>query len=41
MSVLRAWLIAAVVSGLSIVTSLPLALLPQPAVAQAVETIVI
>ncbi|KJC34017.1 membrane protein [Bradyrhizobium sp. LTSP849] len=41
MSVLRAWLVAVVVSGVSIATSLPLVLLPQPAAAQAVEAIVV
>jgi outer membrane protein insertion porin family len=41
MSVLRAWLVAAVVSGVSILTSLPLALLPQPVAAQSTETIVV
>ncbi|MEY2457574.1 MAG: outer membrane protein insertion porin family [Acidimicrobiaceae bacterium] len=41
MSVLRAWLIAAVVSGVSIATSLPLVLLPQPVAAQAADTIVV
>ncbi|QPF93623.1 outer membrane protein assembly factor BamA [Bradyrhizobium commune] len=39
MSVLRAWLVAVVVSGVSIAASLPL--LPQPAAAQAAETIVV
>ena len=41
MSVLRAWLVAVVVSGVSIATSLPLVLLPQPAAAQAAEAIVV
>ncbi|MET4388218.1 outer membrane protein insertion porin family [Bradyrhizobium sp. F1.4.3] len=41
MSVLRAWLVAVVVSGVSIATSLPLVLLPQPAAAQAAETIAV
>ncbi|WP_426614534.1 outer membrane protein assembly factor BamA [Bradyrhizobium sp. McL0616] len=41
MSVLRAWLVAVVVSGVSIATSLPLVLLPQPAAAQAADTIVV
>jgi outer membrane protein insertion porin family len=39
---LRAWLVAAVVGGVSIATSLPLVLLPQPAAAaQATDTIVV
>ncbi|TYL98661.1 outer membrane protein assembly factor BamA [Bradyrhizobium rifense] len=42
MSFLRAWLVAAVVGGVSIATSLPLVLLPQPAAAtQAMDTIVV
>ncbi|MEH2487305.1 outer membrane protein assembly factor BamA [Bradyrhizobium sp. AZCC 2230] len=46
MSFLRAWLVAAVVGGVSIATSLPLVLLPQPAAAaaaaaQAADTIVV
>ncbi|KJC39959.1 outer membrane protein assembly factor BamA [Bradyrhizobium sp. LTSP857] len=41
MSVLRAWLVAVVVSGVSIAASLPLVLLPQPAAAQAAEAIVV
>jgi outer membrane protein insertion porin family len=42
MSFLRAWLVAAVVGGVSIATSLPLVLLPQPAAAaQATDTIVV
>jgi outer membrane protein insertion porin family len=41
MSFLRTWLIVVVMSGVSIASSLPLALLPQPAAAQAVETIVV
>jgi outer membrane protein insertion porin family len=42
MSFLRAWLVAAVVGGVSIATSLPLVLVPQPAAAaQATDTIVV
>jgi outer membrane protein insertion porin family len=42
MSFLRAWLVAAVVGGVSIATSLPLVLLPQPAAAaQATDMIVV
>ncbi|MDN3276219.1 outer membrane protein assembly factor BamA [Frankia sp. RB7] len=42
MSFLRAWLVAVVVAGVSIATSLPLVLLPQPAAAaQATDTIVV
>ncbi|WP_027534055.1 outer membrane protein assembly factor BamA [Bradyrhizobium sp. WSM3983] len=41
MSFLRAWLVAAVVGGVSIATSLPLVLLPQPAAAQTTDAIVI
>ncbi|WP_338309840.1 hypothetical protein, partial [Bradyrhizobium sp. TM233] len=41
MSFLRAWLIAVAMSAVSIGSSLPLALLPQPAAAQAAETIVV
>ncbi|RXG96181.1 outer membrane protein assembly factor BamA [Bradyrhizobium zhanjiangense] len=41
MSFLRAWLVVAAVSGVSIASSLPLALLPRPAAAQVVETIVV
>jgi outer membrane protein insertion porin family len=42
MSFLRAWLVAAVVGGVSIATSLPLVLLPRPAAAaQATDMIVV
>ncbi|WP_426419632.1 outer membrane protein assembly factor BamA [Bradyrhizobium genosp. A] len=42
MSVLRAWLVAAVVGGVSIAASLPLVLLPQPAAAaQATDAIAV
>jgi outer membrane protein insertion porin family len=42
MSFLRAWLVAAVVGGVSIATSLPLVLLPRPAAAaQATDIIVV
>ncbi len=41
MSVLRTWLIAVVMSGVSIAGSLPLVLLPLPAVAQTAEAIMI
>ncbi|MGY8706550.1 outer membrane protein assembly factor BamA [Bradyrhizobium sp. 18BD] len=41
MSLLRAWLIVAVLSGVSVASSFPLALAPQPAAAQTVETIVV
>jgi outer membrane protein insertion porin family len=42
MSFLRAWLVAAVVGGVSIATSLPLVLLPQPAAAaQATDAITV
>jgi outer membrane protein insertion porin family len=41
MSVLRALLVAVVVSGVSIAASLPLVLLPQPAAAQTTDTIVV
>ncbi|MBK3659705.1 outer membrane protein assembly factor BamA [Bradyrhizobium diazoefficiens] len=41
MSVLRAWLVAVVVCGVSMATSLPLALLPQAAAAQATDVIVV
>ena len=41
MTFLRAWLVAVVVSGVSIATSLPLVLLPQPAAAQAADAIVV
>jgi len=41
MSVLRAWLIAVAMSGMSIASSIPVVLLPQPAAAQVAETIVV
>jgi outer membrane protein insertion porin family len=41
MSVLRAWLVAVVVSVVSVATLLPLVLLPQPAAAQTADTIVV
>ena len=41
MSVLRAWLIAVAMSGVSIASSIPVALLPQPVAAQGVQTIVV
>ncbi len=41
MSFLRALIVAVVVSAVSIATSLPLVLLPQPAAAQAAEAIVV
>lgn len=41
MSVLRGLLIAVAMSGVSIASSIPVVLLPQPAAAQGVETIVV
>ncbi|MBR0970484.1 POTRA domain-containing protein, partial [Bradyrhizobium japonicum] len=41
MSFLRTWLIVVVMCGVTIASSLPLALLPQPAAAQAAEAIVV
>ncbi|MES1148612.1 MAG: hypothetical protein ABUL53_05460, partial [Bradyrhizobium guangdongense] len=41
MSVLRALFVAVVMSGVSVATSFPLALLPHPAAAQAADTIVV
>lgn len=41
MSFLRAWLIIVATSAISIASSLPLALLPQPAAAQAMQAIVV
>ncbi len=41
MSFLRAWLIVVAMSAVSIASSLPFALLPQPAAAQVAETIVV
>ena len=41
MSVLRAWLIAVAMSGVTIASSIPVVLLPQPAAAQGVEMIVV